>query len=131
MKKLLVKLSAIVATLVAVFSLTACGGDENQSSIEKKIKDRFPDSKILKNQEEEAIKAGIKNPKECLKFTTDDKEFEYRYIFIETKAGEKVIINAVKTTTYKDNVWSVFTTTIDGIKNDYKLKGTLSSCKFE
>ena len=132
MKKLLVKLSALVATFVAVFSLTACGGDEKSiEPIEKAIEKTYPDSKILKNQEEEAIKAGIKNPKECLKFTTDDKEFEYRYIFIETKAGEKVIINAVKTTTYKDNVWSVFTTTIDGIKNDYKLKGTLSSCKFE
>ena len=89
MKKLLVKLSAIVATLVAVFSLTACGGDENQSSIEKKIKSEFPDSKILKNQEEEAIKAGIKNPKECLNFISNDKEFEYKYVFIETKAGEK------------------------------------------
>ena len=129
MKKLLVKLSAIVATLVAVFSLTACGGDEYQSSLEKKIKSEFPDSKILKNQEEEAIKAGIKNPKECLNFTTDDKKFEYRYIFVEIKAGEKVIINAIKS--IEHNVWSVFTTTIDGIKNDYKLKGTLSSCKFE
>ena len=120
MKKLLVKLSALVATFVAVFSLTACGGDENQSLLEKEIKSRFPDSKILKNQEEEAIKIGIKNPKECLKFVAEnDKDFEYKYIFIETKAGEKIILNVIKKIN-QDEVGAIFVTSKEDIELDFK-----------
>ena len=120
MKKLLVKLSALVATFVAVFSLTACGGDEKSiEPIEKAIENVFPDSKILKNQEEEAIKAGIKNPKECLNFTTDDKKFEYRYIFIETKAGEKIILNVIKKIN-QDEVGAIFVTSKEDIELDFK-----------
>ena len=129
MKKLLVKLSAIVATFVAVFSLTACGGDEYQSLLEKKIKSEYPDSKILKNQEEEAIKIGIKNPKECLKFTPkSEKNIEYEYIFIETKDNEKIILEIIRT--IDDGKFTIFgTATLDSMNQRYKVKG-ISSCQF-
>ena len=123
MKKLLVKLSALVATFVAVFSLTACGGDEKSiEPIEKAIENVFPDSKILKNQEEEAIKAGIKNPKECLNFISNDKEFEYKYVFIETKAGEKIVVEGVRSVKYDSKKWTVDARTIPEV---FKLREKL------
>ena len=123
MKKLLVKLSALVATFVAVFSLTACGGDEKSiEPIEKAIEKVFPDSKILKNQEEEAVNAGIKNPKECLNFISNDKEFEYKYVFIETKAGEKIVVEGVRSVKYDSKKWTVDARTIPEV---FKLREKL------
>ena len=123
MKKLLVKLSALVATFVAVFSLTACGGDEKSiEPIEKAIENVFPDSKILKNQEEEAVNAGIKNPKECLNFISNDKEFEYKYVFIETKAGEKIVVEGVRSVKYDSKKWTVDARTIPEV---FKLREKL------